>query len=295
MRMGVHTSPATESSTSGRRGFGYTLRFVVAPIFLVLLGIAIMLTPVISTQLHNLDQTRIAREYSEQIAQLQAEQLAVERDQAWEWIASKSIPVAGDPWTIEADHSTPDYQAYLEEINLTPVMARIRVPAAQIDLPVYHGTDEQTLAHGAGHLYGTSLPVGGTGSHSVLTGHTGITTATLFDNLINISEGNLMAVDVLGETLVYRVTQIRTVLPHETDALHTVADQDLLTLITCTPYGVNTHRLLVTGERLHEASLPAEDPGFIWQPWMLRALALSVAAILLIFLVWIYRHRKEQK
>ncbi|WP_241228277.1 class C sortase [Corynebacterium hylobatis] len=261
----------------------------------MLLGIGIMLAPVVSTQLHNMEQARTAQEYSEQIAQLHAEQLDAERGRAWEWNASKSIPVAGDPWTVDADTATPDYQAYLQELNITPVMARIRVPSAQIDLPVHHGTDEQTLAHGAGHLYGTSLPVGGTGTHAVITGHTGITTATLFDNLVDVTEGELMAVDVLGETLVYRVTQIQTVLPHEAETLRTVADKDLLTLLTCTPYGINTHRLLVTGERLIDVPLPSQDASFIWQPWMLLAFALSAALVVLIFLVWIYRHRKERK
>ncbi|RSZ64739.1 class C sortase [Corynebacterium hylobatis] len=293
--MGAHTLPAPEPASSKRRGLGYTLRYVVAPIFLVLLGIGIMLAPVVSTQLHNMEQARTAQEYSEQIAQLHAEQLDAERGRAWEWNASKSIPVAGDPWTVDADTATPDYQAYLQELNITPVMARIRVPSAQIDLPVHHGTDEQTLAHGAGHLYGTSLPVGGTGTHAVITGHTGITTATLFDNLVDVTEGELMAVDVLGETLVYRVTQIQTVLPHEAETLRTVADKDLLTLLTCTPYGINTHRLLVTGERLIDVPLPSQDASFIWQPWMLLAFALSAALVVLIFLVWIYRHRKERK
>ncbi|MCS5480504.1 class C sortase [Corynebacterium sp. YIM 101645] len=293
--MGVHTLPAPEPASPKRRGLGYVLRYVVAPIFLVLLGIGIMLAPVVSTQLHNMEQARIAREYSEQIARLHEEQLDAELGQAWEWNASTSIPVAGDPWTIDNDTLTPDYQAYLQQLNITPVMARIRVPSAQIDLPVYHGTDEHTLAHGAGHLHGTSLPVGGVGTHAVITGHTGITTATLFDNLVDVTEGDLMAVDVLGETLVYRVTQIHTVLPPETETLRTVAGKDLITLITCTPYGINTHRLLVTGERLTDVPLPAQDARFLWQPWMLLAFALSAALVVLIFLVWIYRHRKERK
>lgn len=293
--MGVHTVPTLGTATPPRRGLGYVVRYVVTPILLVCLGIGIMLAPVISTQLHNMEQARIAREYSEQLAQLTAEQLDAERAQAGEWNASTSIPVAGDPWTVDADTTTPDYQAYLQQLDITPVMARIRVPSAQIDLPVYHGTDEQTLMHGAGHLYGTSLPVGGPGTHAVITGHTGITTATLFDNLVDVTEGDLMAVDVLGETLVYRVTQIQTVLPHETETLRTVADKDLLTLITCTPYGINTHRLLVTGERLIDVPLPAQDTGFTWQPWMILASALSAALVVLIFLVWIHRHRKERR
>lgn len=293
--MGVHTVPTLGTATPPRRGLGYVVRYVVTPILLVCLGIGIMLAPVVNTQLHNLEQTRLARDYAAEMTRLNTELLDAERDRARDWNASTSIPIAGDPWTSEADHDDPDYQAYLQQLDITPVMARIRVPSAQIDLPVYHGTDEQTLMHGAGHLYGTSLPVGGPGTHAVITGHTGITTATLFDNLVDVTEGELMAVDVLGETLVYRVTQIQTVLPHETETLHPVADQDLLTLITCTPYGINTHRLLVTGERLIDVPLPAQDTGFTWQPWMLQALALSAVLIALIFLVWIYRHSKEQK
>ncbi|NLA54731.1 MAG: class C sortase [Corynebacterium humireducens] len=293
--MGVHTVPTLGTATPPRRGLGYVVRYVVTPILLVCLGIGIMLAPVVNTQLHNLEQTRLARDYAAEMTRLNTELLDAERDRARDWNASTSIPIAGDPWTSEADHDDPDYQAYLQQLDITPVMARIRVPAAQIDLPVYHGTDEHTLAHGAGHLFGTSLPVGGQGTHSVITGHTGITTATLFDNLINVTTGDLMAVDVLGDTLVYRVTDIQTVLPHETDSLRPNADLDQLTLITCTPYGVNTHRLLVTGERVTDLTLPEQNTGFLWQPWMLQALAISAALVLLMIFVWIYRHRKEQR
>lgn len=293
--MGVHTVPTLGTTTPPQRGLGYVVRYVVTPILLVCLGIGIMLAPVVNTQFHNLEQTRLARDYAAEMTRLNTELLDAERDRARDWNASTSIPIAGDPWTSEADHDDPGYQAYLQQLDLTPVMARIRVPSVQLDLPVYHGTDEQTLAHGAGHLYGTSLPIGGQGNHAVITGHTGITTATLFDNLIDVTDGDLMAVDVLGETLVYRVTQIQTVLPHELEALRPVADRDLLTLITCTPYGVNTHRLLVTGERVETIDLPTPHSGVLWQPWMLLALVLSIALILLIISVWIYRHRKERR
>lgn len=293
--MGVHTVQVPGITAPRRRGPGYVLRYVVAPILLVLAGVGIMLTPVITTQLHNLEQARQARDYSAQMLQLQEEILRQEREEAVAWNASTSIPIAGDPWTSDADHRDPAYQAYLQQLDIVPVMARVRVPAAQIDLPIHHGTDEQTLARGAGHLFGTSLPVGGPGTHAVITGHTGITSATLFDNLINVRDGDLMAVDVLNETLVYRVTQIQTVLPHETESLATEAGLDQLTLITCTPYGINTHRLLVTGERISDTSLPARDAGFIWQPWMIQTLIMSAVLVALIFLVWIYRHRKERR
>lgn len=291
--MGVHTKPATNAASSPGNQRGYVLRFVVAPIVLVLIGISIMLAPVVSTQWHNMEQQRVAREFSEQLAQLEQTELDREWDEAQWWNASKSSVALGDPWTTRADNADPHYLSYLEEINLTPVMARIHVPVAGINLPVYHGTEEHTLSHGAGHLYGTDLPVGGPGTHAVITGHTGISTATLFDNLIDVTHNDLMAVEVLGETLHYRVTSIETVLPHEVEALRPQADRDLLTLITCTPYGINTHRLLVTGERVDTPDVPLEQASTPIQPWMLLAMGLSLVLVLVTFLILAFRRKKD--
>ena len=288
--MGAHTIPAPKPASSRKSTLGYQLRFVVAPIVLVLVGLSIILTPVVSTQFHNWQQAQEAQEYSERIQRQEAEVLNAERSQAHDWNAVPSTSATIDPWSGQVDHNTPEYQLYLEQLNILPTMARVRVPAVGIVLPVYHGTDERTLAQGVGHLFRTDLPIGGVGNHAVLTGHTGITTATLFDNLIDVTDGDLIAVDVLGETLTYQVNDITVVTPDQVDALSADPDRDLLTLITCTPYGINSHRLLLTGERVFGAELPAQNSA-IFSSWMLWALGLSLA-IILITLLWIVRRKK---
>lgn len=171
------------------------------------------------------------------------------------------------------------------------MMGRVKVPSAEIDLPIYHGTGEDSIMKGAGHLYGTSLPVGGESSHSVLTSHTGMANATLFDHLVKVAEGDMIFVEVAGETLADKVDQIKVILPNEISDLTTIAGHDYITLFTCTPYAVNTHRLLVRGERvpftpeMAEAAQPDPVSVFTIEPWMywlIGGAAFGLIALLLI-------------
>lgn len=148
---------------------------------------------------------------------------------------------------------------YLDQLRLgrSDTMARLRIPTIGASLPVFHGTSDETLERGVGHLQGSALPVGGAGTNSVLTGHSGIPQSRLFTDLHDLVAGDLMTVEVVGETLTYQVDRIDTVLPTETDLLQPVPGADLLTLVTCTPIGVNTHRLLVQAHRVDQADLPA--------------------------------------
>ena len=130
------------------------------------------------------------------------------------------------------------------------IMGRISIPKLHIDLPICHGTDAEALETNIGHLEGTSLPVGGAGTHAVLSGHRGLPSAKLFSNLDKLEKGDTFTITVLDRVLTYEVDQISTVLPNETDLLRPVAGQDYVTLMTCTPYGINTHRLLVRGRRI---------------------------------------------
>ena len=123
-------------------------------------------------------------------------------------------------------------------------------PKIKVEIPIYHGTSESVLQAGVGHFWGTSLPVGGESTHTVLTGHRGLPTKTLFTNMDKLVEGDVFYIKVLDETLAYKVDQILTVLPEETEALSIVPGQDYATLVTCTPYAINTHRLLVRGHRI---------------------------------------------
>lgn len=158
------------------------------------------------------------------------------------------------------------------------VMGVVAIDAIGLNLPVYHGTGAAALDHGVGHLYGTALPVGGRGTHAVLTGHSGIAGVTLFSNLHKVHLGDTFTVTVLDRTLTYQIDEIETVLPEQTDSLAPVGGKDYITLVTCTPIGVNSHRLLVRGVRIptpETASPPAfvgggSGPGFPW--WLLGAL-----------------------
>lgn len=176
-------------------------------------------------------------------------------------------------------------------------MATIKIPSIDVNLPIYHGTDTATLDKGVGHLFGTALPVGGESTHTVLTGHTGLGNATMFDQLTSVKMGDYFYIETAGRHLKYQVTDIRVVLPHETETLNKVEGKDLATLITCTPYGVNTHRLLVTGERvpMDEEAVAAEAAqvkGSVMKPWMIAVLA-SVAVILLVAGILWLRSRKR--
>ena len=226
----------------------------LACLVFIIAGTVLGYAPV-ATVVNNLRQHQQSQEYSQQIARREStsEGKALNRaaiQKAKDYNSSlNGIPIL-DPFLDEVENSSAKYQQYLGVLADSDVMSRIRVESAGIDIPVRHGTDDSSIATGAGHVYGTALPVGGEGNRSVLTAHTGMQSATLFDNLVKVRKGDLMVVETYGEKMTYKVTDIRTVLPSQSDALTAVAGKDLLTLMTCTPYGVNTHRLLVTGERV---------------------------------------------
>jgi sortase family protein len=164
-----------------------------------------------------------------------------------------------------------DYDSILTADG-TGLMARLKVPAADIDLPIYHGTSDDTLLKGLGHLEGTSLPVGGQGQRTVITGHRGLAEARMFTDLDKVEPGDTFTFEVFGEVLTYSVIDKKVVEPEETEALRAEPGRDLATLVTCTPLGINTHRILITGERVYPtpqkdvdaAGAAPEIPGFPW-------------------------------
>ena len=200
-----------------------------------------------------------------------------------------------DPWLARISEDNLEYKEYENQLAGAPAMSQIAIPAIDVRLPVYHGTSEATLQKGLGHLYGSALPTGGEGFHSVITGHTGLTTATLFDDLVDVKEGDAIYVSTFGERLKYQVYDTEVVLPDQTDSLRAEPGRDLLTLVTCTPYGINTHRLLVHAERVpmdpEESGVLDESTSTIqWWMWVLGAVALLVLAALI---WWIIREKKK--
>jgi sortase A len=153
---------------------------------------------------------------------------------------------------VDFELSESEYAEYesLLDISGTGIMGYIQIPAINVNLPIYHGTEESILQVAVGHIAGSSLPVGGEGTHAVLSGHRGLPSARLFTDLDKMVEGDIFTINVLDEVITYQVDQIRIVLPEETSDLAIVDGKDYCTLVTCTPYGINTHRMLVRGHRI---------------------------------------------
>ena len=207
-----------------------------------------------------------------------------------------------DPFVEELTERFSDNYDSLLCMTEDGVMGFIRIPSIGVSLPVYHGTSEATLEAGAGHLQGTSLPIGGVGTHSVITGHSGLSSAKLFTDLTELEEGDIFFLTVFGEKIVYAVDQIKTVLPYEMEDLSIDPEEDFCTLITCTPYGINTHRLLVRGKRTEEKEV-LEDPKLFrvkaveskWMQEYKRDILISMGLFILVVLVWESRRYYLQK
>ena len=301
---GEPVSPGTGPDEAARRKVLREHFLTWLPLALVLLGVAVLLYPVMATQHNNDEQQRLATMYTASVNAAGPEAIAAERASAETYNNNlESAPIL-DPWLELQRPDTPQYQAYLHEMDIDPVMARIVIPSVHVSLPVYHGTDSRTLAEGVGHLFGTSLPIGGPSTHAVLTGHTGLPTATMFDNLSQVKKGDAFYISSLGQTLKYEITDITVVKPDETDSLRKVPGRDLVTLITCTPYGVNSHRLLVTGERvpMDPTAAAAEEAKALpapMQTWMKAIIAavvviLTIVTGILVRLWWMRRRRRSR-
>ena len=178
-----------------------------------------------------------------------------------------------------------------------PMMSWIEIPSIDVSMPIYHGTSDAALMAGVGHLEGTSLPVGGTSTHCVLTAHSGMKNLSMFDDIRDLVPGDIVLLHTMGEVLAYRVDSSEVVWPDEMDSLSIQQGQDLLTLVTCTPYGVNDHRLLVHCERTEYVPEEAEAQGDLAnRHWGMREWAvLIVAVVLLLVLLDVIVHRIRQK
>ena len=272
----------------------------IAPPILLLAGILVLLYPVFATQYNNQRQERIASQFSAVAENVGPDAVAESLRRADEYNLRASESPILDPWLDAQRPGTAQYQDYLSQLNLNEVMATIKIPSINVNLPIYHGTENATLDKGIGHLFGTALPVGGESTHTVLTGHTGLGNATMFDQLTSVKMGDYFYIETAGRHLKYQVTDIRVVLPHETESLNKVDGKDLATLITCTPYGINTHRLLVTGERvpMDDAAVAAEAAqvkGTVMKPWMIAVIAAVVLILVVSAVIWLRsRTRKDE-
>ena len=281
-------SPEIDPKKAARRKVLRERFLTWLPLVLVLVGVAVLLYPVMATQHNNDEQQRLASMYTAAVNAADPDTITAKRASAEAYNNSLEGAPILDPWLESQRPDTPQYQAYLHELDIDTVMARIVVPSIHVSLPIYHGTETRTLADGVGHLFGTSLPIGGPSTHAVLTGHTGLPTATMFDNLTQVKKGDAFYISSLGQTLKYEVTDITVVKPEETDSLRKVPGRDLVTLVTCTPYGVNSHRLLVTGERvpMDPTAAAAEEAEALPTPMQTWMKVVVVAVVIILAVVF---------
>ena len=215
-------------------------------VLVLVLGLGIMLYPTVSDWWNSFHQTRAIASYSDTVATMDNEIY----DQLWQEAEAYNAALAqkANPYFFTEE----DQALYDSTLNVsgTGIMGYIDIPEIKCTLPIYHGTSDAVLQVGVGHIEGSSLPVGGEGTHCVLSGHSGLPSAVLFTHLEDLDIGDLFTLQIMDETLTYEVDRFNRVLPHEMDLLTIEEGKDSCTLVTCTPYGINTHRLLVHAHRV---------------------------------------------
>ena len=267
-------------------------------VFLVLrllAGVSLLLYPSLSDYWNSMPQTRAIASYAETVSQLDTAQY----DEMWKAAQDYNRSLAQRETAFAlTDEQKAAYESLLDVSGLG-VMGYIEIPEIDCSLPIYHGTEESVLQVAVGHLEWSSLPVGGEGTHCVLSGHRGLPSAKLFTNLDKLAVGDTFLLRVLDEVLTYEVDQILIVEPEQVDALGIVPGEDYCTLVTCTPYGINTHRLLVRGHRVENtpeaARMHVTADATQFDPLLVApVLAIPVLLLLLIILLLPKRQSKSR-
>lgn len=248
-------------------------------------GAGLMLYPSIANYWNSFHQTQAIMAYSDEVAQMDEADYERILENARDY--NTRLGESGIQWTMSAAQKA-DYENQLK-IGTTGIMGYVSIPKIHVKLPIYHGTEESVLQTSIGHLEPTSLPVGGESAHCALSGHRGLPSARLFTDLDKLREGDTWTVTVLNETLTYQIDQVRIVEPADVSNLMIDKGKDLATLITCTPYGINTHRMLVRGHRVPnadgDANLTADaiqiEPIYI-VPFLAAPILLALLAMMII-------------
>ena len=262
-------------------------------ILVFLTGLSLLLYPTVSDYWNSFHQSRAIATYASEVAALDNDTY----DQLWAAAQdyNRRLALRENP-LIQSEEDLAEYETLLN-LDGTGVMGYIEIPELKVSLPIYHGVDEGVLQVAVGHIPGTSLPTGGTGTHCVISGHRGLPSAKLFTNLDQLREGDLFLLRVLDETLTYEVDQILIVEPDQVEALAIDPDRDECTLVTCTPYGINTHRLLVRGHRVENqagaASVRVTADAMQIEPVIVAPIV--AAPILLLLMLWVLLKPRKRK
>ncbi len=276
-----------------KRGRPNNRAVTVILVVILVIGLSVLLYPTISNWWNERTQSYAVAEYNEVVSQMTEEEYEAYFEAANEYNEALynlgSYTAFAKPELVEG---------YDETLNITAdgMMGYITIEKLSINLPIYHGTSDRVLNSAAGHLEGSSLPVGGGNTHAVLSAHRGLPTARLFTDIDKLEIGDTFTITVLQEVFTYQVDQIITVLPEEMENLYIADGEDYCTLLTCTPYGVNTHRLLVRGVRVENREGDYVNANYSVSPWII-ALIIVLFIILIILIAWLIydtRRRKRQ-
>ena len=278
-------------------------KLIIGIIFLA--GLSLLLYPFVANQWNNYRQKQLISSHEQTVSEKNAAHeidYDAELQKAEAYNEALLPSILPDSFAVAAASDKED-QSYMDALNIAgdEMMGIVEIPKIDIKLPIYHTTDEDVLKQAAGHLEGSSLPIGGKSTHAVISAHRGLPSASLFTDLDQMEKGDIFILHILGKHLAYKVDQIKTVLPDETSDLDIVEGEDHVTLVTCTPYAVNTHRLLVRGVRTkyveeevtkNDETIPQKlavvDPK--------RVLAGGAAAlVILILLIYLIVRRKDKK
>lgn len=279
------------------------MRQKIIPILIVLFGFALLSYPFISNYMFEKSAGSTIESYKKQSKTYDQKQKekALKEAKEYNQDLTRSAVQLTDPF--KAKKSDGETMVYNNILNLdqSGVMGYLEIPCISVNLPIYHGTDAEILERGVGHLAASSLPIGGKSTHSILTGHTGLSSAKLFTDLTEMKKEDLFFIHVLDRTLAYKVDQISVVRPEDTRKLQIVKGKDYVTLVTCTPYGVNDHRLLVRGVRTkcvkkQRSSIRPRNQDSQWMRTYKKAIAIGlmiVTALILLGKVFQKLHRKK--
>lgn len=278
---------APKRKKSWFRRNGLTLILVLA----LLTGIGLLLYPTASNWWNQRNQSKVVMQYAAAISDMDEAQYDQMLSDAESY--NQKLAETGALWNMNSDEEE-EYNSLLN-IDGTGVMGYIRIPKINVELPIYHGTDDSVLQTSIGHLAGTSLPVGGESTHTVLSGHRGLPSAKLFTDLDQLTEGDTFTITVLNRTLTYQVDQIRIVEPTDLSDLQIEEGQDLCTLVTCTPYGINTHRLLVRGHRVPNANGDAQVIAEALQVQPSYIALIVVIVVMIILVAYAFSHERHRR
>lgn len=271
------------------------MKRIIMIVLLLVTGIGIIAYPFIGNYLNQKNATKVAENYKKNVDKLSLEDIANIFQKAQTYNENLLGQPAHDPFIPGSGIVMPDN--YYQILNVKGTMGQLKIPSIDVDLPIYHGTKDSVLRKAVGHLEGSAMPIGGEGTHTVLTSHTGLTDAKLFTDLTELKKEDYFYIHVLDRVLAYKIDQILVIKPEHTEVLKATKGKDYATLLTCTPYGVNSHRLLVRGKRIPYRPQKKMKKNIISHEdcLLLKAILITTTIMILFILLNYFRIKRNKK